>query len=59
MKFDLVILDLMMFDMMGFEVCINICERFSMVELLVFIVMAVIISYDKYKVFYVGVNDIL
>lgn len=26
MKFDLVILDLMMLDMIGFEVCMKICE---------------------------------
>ncbi|WP_257784741.1 sensor histidine kinase [Bacillus amyloliquefaciens] len=58
-KLDLVILDLMMPDMTGFEVCTNIRERFSMVELPVLIVTAAIISHDKYKAFHVGANDIL
>lgn len=57
-KLDLVILDLMMPDMTGFEVCTNIRERFSMVDLPVLIVTAAI-SHDKYKAFHAGANDIL
>ncbi|MBJ7894883.1 response regulator [Bacillus atrophaeus] len=58
-KLDLVILDLMMPDMTGFEVCMNIRERFSMVDLPVLIVTAAIIGHDKYKAFHAGANDIL
>ncbi|OAL84707.1 response regulator [Bacillus amyloliquefaciens] len=58
-KLDLVILDLMMPDMTGFEVCTIIRERFSMVDLPVLIVTAAIISHDKYKAFHAGANDIL
>lgn len=58
-KLDLVILDLMMPDMTGFELCMNIRERFSMVDLPVLIVTAAIIDHDKYKAFHAGANDIL
>ncbi|WP_327853035.1 response regulator [Bacillus atrophaeus] len=58
-KLDLVILDLMMPDMTGFEVCMNIRERFSMVDLPVLIITAAIIGHDKYKAFHAGANDIL
>lgn len=58
-KLDLVILDLMMPDMTGFEVSMKIRERFSMVELPVLIITAAIIDHDKYKAFHAGANDIL
>lgn len=58
-KLDLVILDLMMPDMTGFEVCTRIRERFSMVDLPVLIITAAIIGHDKYKAFHAGANDIL
>ncbi|BDG81863.1 hypothetical protein BSF_35920 [Bacillus subtilis] len=58
-KLDLVILDLMMPDMTGFEVCMTIRERSSMVDLPVLIVTAAIIGHDKYKAFHAGANDIL
>lgn len=58
-KLDLVILDLMMPDMTGFEVCTKIRERFSMVDLPVLIITAAIIGHDKYKAFHAGANDIL
>ncbi|WP_261381812.1 response regulator, partial [Bacillus licheniformis] len=58
-KLDLVILDLMMPDMTGFEVCMKIRERFTMVELPVLIITAAIIDHDKYKAFHAGANDIL
>lgn len=58
-KLDLVILDLMMPDMTGFEVCARIRERFSMVDLPVLIITAAIIGHDKYKAFHAGANDIL
>ncbi|WP_307894649.1 histidine kinase [Bacillus swezeyi] len=58
-KLDLVILDLMMPDMTGFEVCMKIRERFSMVDLPVLIMTAAIIDHDKYKAFHSGANDIL
>lgn len=58
-KLDLVILDLMMPDMTGFDVCMNIRERFSMVDLPVLIITAAIIDHDKYMAFHAGANDIL
>lgn len=58
-KLDLVILDLMMPDMTGFEVCTRIRERFSLVDLPVLIITAAIIGHDKYKAFHAGANDIL
>lgn len=58
-KLDLVILDLMMPDMTGFEVSMKIRERFTMVELPVLIITAAIIDHDKYKAFHAGANDIL
>ncbi|ATH94489.1 histidine kinase [Bacillus glycinifermentans] len=58
-KLDLVILDLMMPDMTGFEVCANIRERFSLVDLPVLIITAAIIDHDKYNAFHAGANDIL
>ncbi|PTU29476.1 histidine kinase [Bacillus subtilis] len=58
-KLDLVILDLMMPDMTGFEVCMKIRERFSMVDLPVLMITAAIIGHDKYKAFHAGANDIL
>ncbi len=58
-KLDLVILDLMMPDMTGFEVCMRIRERFSMVDLPVLMITATIIGHDKYKAFHAGANDIL
>lgn len=58
-KLDLIILDLMMPDMTGFEVCMKIRERFSMVDLPVLMITAAIIGHDKYKAFHAGANDIL
>ncbi|MFN2746767.1 MULTISPECIES: response regulator [Bacillus] len=58
-KLDLVILDLMMPDMTGFDVCMKIRERFSLVDLPVLIITAAIIDYDKFKAFHSGANDIL
>ncbi|QHF59780.1 hypothetical protein Bateq7PJ16_3974 [Bacillus subtilis] len=49
----------MMPDMTGFEVCMKIRERFSMVDLPVLIITAAIIGHDKYKAFHAGANDIL
>ncbi|MCY9223359.1 response regulator, partial [Bacillus licheniformis] len=45
--------------MTGFEVCMKIRERFTMVELPVLIITAAIIDHDKYKAFHAGANDIL
>lgn len=56
---DLVILDLMMPGMSGFDVCRTIRQRHSLVELPVLMVTASILSEDKLAAFDAGANDFL
>ncbi len=56
---DLVILDLMMPGMTGFEVCQEIRKRYSMLELPVLMVTAAIQPQDKVVAFQAGANDYL
>ncbi|MCO7125477.1 ATP-binding protein [Sporolactobacillus shoreicorticis] len=56
---DLVILDLMMPGMSGFDVCRKIREQYSLIELPVLMLTAAIINDDKHYAFRAGANDIL
>ncbi|MHA6534098.1 ATP-binding protein [Paenibacillus sp. BAC0078] len=58
-KIDLVILDLMMPGISGYEVCQEIRERFSLLELPVLMVTAAIQPQDKVAAFQAGANDYL
>ncbi|MFB5268630.1 ATP-binding protein [Paenibacillus enshidis] len=58
-KIDLVILDLMMPGMSGYEVCQEIRERYSLLELPVLMVTAAIQPQDKVAAFQAGANDYL
>jgi sensor histidine kinase YesM len=56
---DLVILDLMMPGMSGFDVCSKIREQYAMTELPVLMLTAATINVDKHYAFRSGANDIL
>lgn len=56
---DLVILDLMMPGMSGYEVCQEIRKRYSLLELPVLMVTAAIQPHDKVVAFQAGANDYL
>lgn len=56
---DLVILDLMMPGMSGFDVCRKIREQYAMTELPVLMLTAATINVDKHYAFRSGANDIL
>ncbi|WP_240762018.1 response regulator [Paenibacillus thalictri] len=58
-KIDLVILDLMMPGMSGYEVCQEIRKRYSLLELPVLMVTAAIQPQDKVAAFQAGANDYL
>ncbi|SFG85267.1 ATP-binding protein [Sporolactobacillus nakayamae] len=58
-KPDLVILDLMMPGMSGFDVCRKIRQQYSLIELPVLMLTAAIINDDKHFAFRAGANDIL
>ncbi|THF83315.1 hybrid sensor histidine kinase/response regulator [Cohnella fermenti] len=58
-KVDLVVLDLMMPGMSGFEVCQDIRKRYSLLELPVLMVTAAIQPQDKVAAFLAGANDYL
>jgi len=58
-KIDLVILDLMMPGMSGYEVCQDIRKRYSLLELPVLMVTAAIHPQDKVEAFRAGANDYL
>ncbi|MFB5763604.1 ATP-binding protein [Paenibacillus medicaginis] len=58
-KIDLAILDLMMPGMSGYEVCQEIRERYSLLELPVLMVTAAIQPQDKVAAFQAGANDYL
>lgn len=58
-KPDLVILDLMMPGMSGFDVCRKIREQYSLIDLPVLMLTAAIINDDKHYAFRAGANDIL
>ncbi|EST11831.1 hybrid sensor histidine kinase/response regulator [Sporolactobacillus laevolacticus] len=58
-KPDLVVLDLMMPGMSGFDVCSRIREQYSLTELPVLMLTAAIINEDKHYAFRSGANDIL
>lgn len=58
-KLDLVILDLMMPGMSGFDVCRKIRQQYSLIELPVLMLTAAIINDDKHFAFQAGANDIL
>ncbi|WP_138752251.1 ATP-binding protein [Paenibacillus sinopodophylli] len=58
-QIDLVILDLMMPGMSGYEVCQDIRKRYSLLELPVLMVTAAIQPQDKVAVFQAGANDYL
>lgn len=58
-RLDLVILDLMMPGMSGYDVCEEIRRRYSLTELPVLMLTAAIINDDKHYAFRAGANDIL
>ncbi|MCO7175118.1 ATP-binding protein [Sporolactobacillus kofuensis] len=58
-KLDLVILDLMMPGLSGFDVCREIREQYSLVDLPVLMLTAAIINGDKHYALRSGANDIL
>jgi len=58
-KIDLVILDLMMPGLSGYEVCQEIRKRYSLLELPVLMVTAAIQPQDKVAAFQAGANDYL
>ncbi|CAK4822033.1 unnamed protein product [Aphanomyces euteiches] len=58
-QIDLVILDLMMPGMSGYEVCQEIRKRYSLLELPVLMVTAAIQPQDKVAAFQAGANDYL
>jgi len=58
-RIDLVILDLMMPGMSGYEVCQEIRKRYSLLELPVLMVTAAIQPQDKVVAFQAGANDYL
>lgn len=58
-QIDLVILDLMMPGMSGYEVCQEIRKRYSLLELPVLMVTAAIQPQDKVVAFQAGANDYL
>lgn len=58
-KIDLVILDLMMPGISGYEVCQEIRKRYSLLELPVLMVTAAIQPQDKVAAFQAGANDYL
>ena len=58
-KIDLVVLDLMMPGMSGYEVCQEIRKTYTLPELPVLMVTAAIGSQDKVAAFEVGANDFL
>ncbi|SDC25320.1 His Kinase A (phospho-acceptor) domain-containing protein [Paenibacillus sp. UNCCL117] len=58
-RIDLVILDLMMPGMSGYEVCQEIRKRYSLLELPVLMVTAAIQPQDKVAAFQAGANDYL
>lgn len=58
-RIDLVILDLMMPGMSGYEVCREIRKRYSLLELPVLMVTAAIQPHDKVIAFQAGANDYL
>ncbi|WP_342554243.1 ATP-binding protein [Paenibacillus sp. FSL R7-0652] len=58
-RIDLVILDLMMPGMSGYEVCLEIRKRYSLLELPVLMVTAALQPQDKVAAFQVGANDYL
>ncbi|WP_168120422.1 ATP-binding protein [Paenibacillus sp. HB172176] len=58
-RIDLVILDLMMPGMSGYEVCQEIRKRYSLLELPVLMVTAAIKPQDKVAAFQAGANDYL
>ncbi|WP_409345210.1 ATP-binding protein [Paenibacillus sp. MBLB4367] len=58
-RVDLVILDLMMPGMSGYEVCQEIRKRYSLLELPVLMVTAAIQPQDKVAAFQAGANDYL
>lgn len=58
-QLDLVILDLMMPGMSGYEVCGKIREQYSLTDLPVLMLTAAIINDDKHFAFRAGANDIL
>ncbi|WP_434752900.1 ATP-binding protein [Paenibacillus amylolyticus] len=58
-RIDLVILDLMMPGMSGYEVCQEIRKRYSLLELPVLMVTAAFQPQDKVAAFQVGANDYL
>lgn len=58
-RIDLVILDLMMPGMSGYEVCQEIRKRYSLLELPVLMVTAAIQPQDKVAAYQVGANDYL
>jgi two-component system sensor histidine kinase ChiS len=58
-KIDLVILDLMMPGLSGYEVCKHIRKEYSMLELPILMVTAAIQQQDKILAFEAGANDFL
>lgn len=58
-RIDLVILDLMMPGMSGYEVCLEIRKRYSLLDLPVLMVTAALQPQDKVAAFQVGANDYL
>jgi signal transduction histidine kinase len=58
-KPDLVILDLLMPGMSGYDVCMKIREQYSLTELPVLMLTAAILNEDKKEAFRAGANDIL
>lgn len=56
---DLIILDLMMPGMSGYDVCGKIREQYSLTDLPVLMLTAAIINDDKHYAFRAGANDIL
>ncbi|MET1248533.1 ATP-binding protein [Sporolactobacillus sp. STCC-11] len=58
-KPDLVILDLLMPGLSGYDVCTKIREHYSLTELPVLMLTAAILNEDKQEAFRAGANDIL
>ncbi|MFT8317736.1 MAG: ATP-binding protein [Sporolactobacillus sp.] len=58
-QLDLIILDLMMPGMSGYEVCESVRKSLSMIELPILMLTAAIVNEEKYYAFRSGANDIL